>query len=344
MVRQRFDAASVSLTSNPRKRSCSARLAPGGILPGGGGAGGSGDSGTGTSGGGRCRCPLVSVALPGTTSPGCFKSHSSPSWTVSACFTAASTASVLKPIFASSIAMECFRPGTWSSRSSAMGGAAPASSRRRSVSGETSLGVGLPSTSPLLSSSFSLAVRSLANFLPGAKFSCNRLLFFILSTRKSAASSKNHVGRTPLCPPSNTRSTRSPAHALWRSCVWCGSTKVSSDATPKKAGHTALGAHLIGVNSSGSNAARVVTSVRIISSAQLRRNCGTGNLPRLTNSSATVRRSRNAESRTQAARSWSSAARRMEVVAPMDRPQSPIAVTVSRLRRCWSTTRKSFSS
>mmetsp|Transcript_137855 Transcript_137855/g.428384 ORF Transcript_137855/g.428384 Transcript_137855/m.428384 type:complete len:312 (-) Transcript_137855:605-1540(-) len=310
--------------------SCSARLAPGGSLPGGGGAGGAGASGAGTRGGGRRSLVPVDLdseasavlpwAVPGgwslapaggllstlhLASPGCLRSHSSASSTVSVYLTAAKTASVRKPIFASSAASWCFRAGTWPSRTSALREpvALSASSWRRSVSGETSLGVGLPSASPALSSSFSFAVWSLANFRPGAAISFRVPLLLSLSTRKSAASSRNHVGRTPLCPPSNTRSTRSPAHALCRSWVWCGSTKVSSDATPKKAGQTAFGAQLIGISSSGSNEARVETSLRIISRAQLRRNAGTGNLPRLTNSSATVRRSRNAESRTQAAKS-----------------------------------------
>mmetsp|Transcript_33447 Transcript_33447/g.104080 ORF Transcript_33447/g.104080 Transcript_33447/m.104080 type:complete len:273 (+) Transcript_33447:1106-1924(+) len=222
--------------------------------------------------------------------------------------------------------------------------ATSASNCRRSVSGDTNLGVGLPSPSPLLSSSFSFdAECSLANLLPGVASSLQPLPF-ILSTRKSAASSRNHVGRTPLWPPSKTRSTRSPPHASCKSCVWCGSTNVSSDATPKKAGQAALGAHLIGISSSGSKAARDATSVRIMSRAQLTRNCGTGNRPRFTSSSATVRRSRKAESRTQAARPWSSAALRMDVVAPMERPQRPMEETLSRLRRCWRTARRSFSS
>mmetsp|Transcript_92808 Transcript_92808/g.276870 ORF Transcript_92808/g.276870 Transcript_92808/m.276870 type:complete len:424 (+) Transcript_92808:136-1407(+) len=343
MVRHRLDAASVCLSSNPRNWSCSARLAPGGSLPGGGG-GGAGVSGTGTSGGdGRSLAP---VAPGGDASPGCVMSHSSPSSTVSACFTAAKTASVRKPIFASSAASWCFCRGTLRSRTSALRelAVASASSSRRSVRGDTSLGVGPPSPSPAPSSSFSFSSWSLANFLPGATVSFGGLPALVLSARKSAASSRNHAGRTPLCPPSKTRSARSPAHASCRSWVWCGSTKVSSDATPKKAGHTAFGADLIGVSSSGSKAALAVTSARTISRAQLSRNPGTGNLPRPTNSSATVRRSRKAESRTQAARSWSSAARRMEVVAPMDRPQRPIAVTLSRPRRCCSTTRRSLSS
>mmetsp|Transcript_5638 Transcript_5638/g.16625 ORF Transcript_5638/g.16625 Transcript_5638/m.16625 type:complete len:273 (-) Transcript_5638:271-1089(-) len=226
--------------------------------------------------------------------------------------------------------MACLCSGTRASESAAelTGPAATSASRwRLSAIGDSSLGV-------LPSSLFSHSSSSLG--LEGGSH--------MRSTRKSAASCRNHVGRTPLCPPSKTRRTLSPAHALWRSCVWCGSTKVSSEATPKKAGHCALGAQLIGISSSGSKAPRVMTSLRIISNAQLRTKGGTGNLPRFTSSSATVRRSRKAESRMQAASSWSSAARRIEVVAPMDRPQSPTEETLSRLRRCLRTVERSFSS
>mmetsp|Transcript_14660 Transcript_14660/g.28879 ORF Transcript_14660/g.28879 Transcript_14660/m.28879 type:complete len:223 (+) Transcript_14660:657-1325(+) len=174
--------------------------------------------------------------------------------------------------------------------------------------------------------------------------SLKTLLVRILSTRNSAASSRNHVGRTPLWPPLNTRKVRSPAQASCRSCVWCGSTKVSSAATPKRAGQTASEAEFIGINFSGSKPARVETSERTISRAQFKRNCGTGNLPRVTSSSATDRKSLKAESKTHAARPWSSAALRIDVVAPMDRPQSPIVETVSRLRKCCRTTLRSLCS
>mmetsp|Transcript_148661 Transcript_148661/g.477357 ORF Transcript_148661/g.477357 Transcript_148661/m.477357 type:complete len:335 (+) Transcript_148661:560-1564(+) len=238
-----------------------------------------------------------------------------------------------------------------------------ASSCRRSVRGDTRRGVGFPSSS-LASSSSSLsprAVRPLGAALgpvvrngrskSGAWSEDLQMLsrraspFTVsLSKRKSAASSRNHVGRTPLCPPSKTRRTLSPAQALCKSCVWCGSTNVSSEATPNSAGQRASGAQLMGMSSRGSNAALVRTSVRIMSRAQTSKKAGTGNLPRFTSSSATVRRSRKAESRTQAARSASSAARSMEVVAPMDLPHNPIDDTFSWLRRCCSTTLKSFSS
>mmetsp|Transcript_26240 Transcript_26240/g.74632 ORF Transcript_26240/g.74632 Transcript_26240/m.74632 type:complete len:233 (+) Transcript_26240:599-1297(+) len=213
------------------------------------------------------------------------------------------------------------------------------------VTKDTSLGVGVLSmSSPLLSSS-SLGASSVLRELTGTSFWLIASPIGITqpslkppparsrSERKSPASSRNHAGRTPLWPPSKTRRTLSPAQALCKSCVWCGNTKVSSEATPKNAGHTAKGAELIGASSSGSNAAREDTSDLIISSAQLRRNAGTGNLPRLTNSSATVFKSRKAESNTQAARSWSSAARKMDVVAPIDLPHKPMEPTCSWVRK-----------
>mmetsp|Transcript_41697 Transcript_41697/g.110355 ORF Transcript_41697/g.110355 Transcript_41697/m.110355 type:complete len:230 (-) Transcript_41697:634-1323(-) len=101
--------------------------------------------------------------------------------------------------------------------------------------------------------------------------SSDETLSFSLSSRKVAASSRNQDGRRPLCPPSKTRRTDSAAHASCSSWVWCGSTKWSSCATPKKAGHLAFGALRRGLNSFGSKFARSSTSLRMRSKPTFKR-------------------------------------------------------------------------
>mmetsp|Transcript_32868 Transcript_32868/g.94341 ORF Transcript_32868/g.94341 Transcript_32868/m.94341 type:complete len:350 (-) Transcript_32868:394-1443(-) len=244
---------------------------------------------------------------------------------------ACSASAAQKPSLTNSSASTCFLAEAMPS-----GGPAALSASSCRVTRDTSLGTGLWSRSPALPSS-SRTARSIGagevQLPPRSR-----------SARKSPASSKNQAGRLPLCPPSKTRSTRSPPQASWRSWVWYGNTNTSSEATPKNAGQTASGADLIGASSNGSNFARDRTSDRTVSKAQPNKNCGTGNFPLLTKSSATVRKSRKAESNTHAASSRSSAARKIDVVAPMDLPHKPIAPTSSRLRKYWRTTRKSFSS
>mmetsp|Transcript_10830 Transcript_10830/g.22859 ORF Transcript_10830/g.22859 Transcript_10830/m.22859 type:complete len:267 (-) Transcript_10830:307-1107(-) len=164
------------------------------------------------------------------------------------------------------------------------------------------------------------------------------------SARNFEDSSTNHAGRSPLWPPSKKRMDRtSPPQASCKALAWSGVTRQSSSAAPKRAGHFALGAHLIGKTPSGSKPARLWTSLRTISKPMSTTNWGSVTTW-FTNSVATLLKSLKGESRTQAAKRLSFAALMIAVAAPMDRPHKPMEVTTPVFRRCSKATHRSSSS